>query len=68
MTARISVAEARRLGIDVPAKTSRNRTVARGPYRSVCHTCGTVFTTYAGEDRHVHDTHHARYSTLEGTP
>jgi hypothetical protein len=51
--ARLSRAEARALGVDVPATTRTARTVARAPYHTRCMTCGAVFTTQAAEDRHV---------------
>jgi len=51
VTVRVTPAEARRLGVDVPA--ARSRTVARAPYHTRCMTCGAVFTTQASEDRHV---------------
>jgi len=49
---RVTAAEARRLGVDVPASSSTRR-VARAPYHTRCMTCGAVFTTQASEDRHV---------------
>jgi len=52
VVARVSAAEARRMGVDVPP-SSRSRTVARAPYHTRCMTCGAVFTTQASEDRHV---------------
>ena len=56
MPAHLTPAEAKALGIDVKGKGGRVRTTrktAPGPYRSVCHDCAEVFTTRAGEDRHV---------------
>jgi len=38
------------------------------PYWSRCKTCGEEFVTFASEDRHVKDTHHARYDVLERNP
>lgn len=72
MTARITTAEARALGLDVKPSSSRTtRKVARGPYHTVCVRCREDFTTAASEDRHVTETHHARYElvlTLKGAP
>ena len=66
MTARLTVAEARALGLTSaavkPKRTTRK--VGRGPYHTRCRTCGVEFTTAASEDRHVHDTHHVRYELV----
>lgn len=52
--ARLTASEARALGLDVPAATTRTtRRVARAPYHTRCMACGAVFTTQASEDRHV---------------
>ena len=53
MTARLTAAEARALGITVPGtKTRTTRKTGAGPYRTRCK-CGEEFTTAASEDRHV---------------
>ena len=63
VTARITAAQARALGIDAPkAKQRTTRKEATGPYRTRCTTCGEEFTSMAAEDRHVTDTLHARYA------
>jgi len=66
MPARITPAEAKRLGVEVPATARRRSTkkVAPGPYHSRCTTCQEEFDSYADEDRHLVKTHHARYSVL----
>jgi zinc-finger of acetyl-transferase ESCO len=64
MAARITAAEAKKLGIDVKGKKRTTRKVAKAAYLTVCKTCGERFTTAASEDRHVHDTHHARYELV----
>lgn len=51
--ARLSRADAKALGVDVPAATRTTRAVARAPYHTRCMGCGAVFTTQAAEDRHV---------------
>ena len=61
--------EARRLGLldgDLikPAKTRQTRKTAPGPYRSTCRACSEVFTTRAGEDRHVENTRHCRFQVF----
>lgn len=66
MTAHLTAAEARALGIAVPdAVPARHRTTRRALPRdravSVCHTCGDTFDTDAGETRHVAATGHVRY-------
>lgn len=68
MTAHLTAAQARRLGIDVPATAARPRratrlALPRGRAVSVCHTCSERFTTEAAETRHVAATLHARYDT-----
>ena len=65
--ARLTAAEARRLGLDPgPARTGRTtRKVARGPYHTRCRTCGEQFTTEASEERHMVAAHHARYELLD---
>lgn len=65
MTAHLSAAEARALGIDVPGAGPRPRMTRRALRRdhavSTCHDCAATFDTDAAETRHVADTHHARY-------
>ena len=62
MTAHLTAAEARKLGLDVPATKKRTtRRTAKGPYLTVCHDCGETFTTQAAETRHLDDTRHCRY-------
>jgi hypothetical protein len=67
VTAHLTAAEARRLGIDVPAPRRRTtrRALPRAGSVSVCHTCGERFTTDAAETRHVAATFHARYDCTE---
>jgi len=70
VSARLTTAEARALGLSVPearARTTRKE-VTGIPYWSRCHTCDEVFTTVASEDRHLTATHHSRYSVLERNP
>lgn len=50
---RVTAAEARRLGVDVPGAASSAKRVARASYHTRCMGCGAVFTTQAAEDRHV---------------
>ena len=60
MTAiKVTVAQARAMGVNPsPAPVKRTtRTVAAGPYATVCKACGATFTTMASEDRHVTLTH-----------
>ena len=65
MTARLTPAEAKALGLDVKAtKTRTTRKTAPGPYRTRCDTCGETFTTRAGEDRHVNEARHWRYALV----
>lgn len=66
MVARITAAEARKLGIDT--KLGRTRTTSRTAkgvkYHTRCTKCGEEFTTQAAEDRHVDEFKHARYQLL----
>jgi hypothetical protein len=65
MAARLTVAEARALGIDVGATTStRQRTVARAPYHTRCTTCDERFTVEARERRHSDSEHHWRFELV----
>ena len=73
MIARLTPAQARALGIDATGggdnpKPKRKRTrrtePVNGQYRSICHDCAEVFTSYAAETRHVDEKHHARFSTI----
>ncbi len=63
MTARMSKAEAQRLGlINRKPKTTR-KAAARNGAVSRCTTCDETFTTDAAETRHVNTTRHPRYET-----
>jgi hypothetical protein len=62
MTARLSHAELRRLGLAAPKRTTRR--TAPGPYHTICVLCSAEFTTRASEDRHVNETHHPRYALV----
>ena len=54
MTARLSAAEAKALGLTKPvAKPRTTRKTGRGPYRTRCVACGVEFTTVASESRHL---------------
>jgi len=65
MTARLTEAEARKLGLDVPKKKARTtRKTAAGPYHTRCKKCGEEFTTQAAEDRHLKVTRHVRYELV----
>lgn len=61
MTARLTRREAEQLGLELPANTRTTKRVGTGPYLTVCATCAEVFTTAAGEDRHVATTDHRRF-------
>lgn len=72
MTAHLTAAEARALGIDTDADRAahvaatqprRTRRALPGHGVSACHTCGEAFTSDAAETRHVAATFHARYDT-----
>ena len=66
MTARLTVAEARALGLTSaavkPKRTTRK--VGRGPYHTRCRTCGDEFISAAAEDRHVIAARHWRYELV----
>ena len=71
MSGRISVAEAKRLGLLDPQKKKRTtRKEAPGPFNSRCMVCQEEFTTIASEDRHLLATKHGRYEVIfpKGTP
>jgi hypothetical protein len=63
--ARITAAEARRLGIDTPAARKRTtRRTAPARYHTRCTRCGATFRTEAAEERHLISHHHARYELV----
>jgi hypothetical protein len=64
--ARMSAAEARRLGIvgAPPARKRTTRKEAHGPYRVRCVTCRETFATGAAETRHHEATGHNRYELV----
>lgn len=66
MVARITAAEARKLGID--PKVGRTRTTSRTAkgvkYHTRCIQCSEEFTVQAAEDRHVDETRHTRYELI----
>ena len=65
MPAHLSESEARALGISAPrGRAPKDRRTAKGPYLTVCKTCGEEFTTMASEDRHLKETKHIRYYIL----
>ena len=69
MAARLTEAEARKLGITVPARSraKKSRAVVKGPWHIRCWTCKVEFHGEAAEDRHLKETHHARYeNVIEG--
>lgn len=66
MAARITAAQARKLGIEAPAGKVRTRKTAKGPYRTVCCACETEFHTEASETRHLNETGHGRYRLVLG--
>jgi hypothetical protein len=71
VSARLTTAEARALGLPAPRSAPRTtrRTVKGAKYLTRCKTCGEEFTTVASEDRHLKATHHARYDiVLERNP
>lgn len=67
MTARLTVAEAKRLGIDTTGtKTStRSRRTAKGPAPWRCSTCGLTGDGETSAARHNAETHHGRYEWVE---
>lgn len=65
MTIRLTPEQAAALGL-VDRKPPRGtRKTLPGPYRSRCCHCPATFDTQKAEDRHLADTGHTRYSTLE---
>jgi len=67
VTAHLSEAEARRLGLVAPASKKRTtRKAADGPYHTRCCACREEFTVEAAETRHVESTSHARYEVVVG--
>jgi hypothetical protein len=64
MAVKLTPAQAAALGIDVKQAKRTTRKEASGPYMTQCRTCGEVFNTRAAEDRHVVETHHARYELI----
>ena len=65
MVARITTAQARKLGIDTKLAAKRTvRRTARGAYLTRCVQCGEVFTRSVDEDNHVIQTKHARYRLI----
>ena len=63
MTLHLTPAQAKAMGADVTTKVRVRRT-ARGPYWTVCKTCGAEFHTQKAEDQHVVDTLHVRYQLV----
>jgi hypothetical protein len=68
MAARVTAAQARAMGANVPAAAKSKRR-ARAPYHTMCTTCDERFLTEASEARHSEETGHARYELVltEGT-
>lgn len=66
MTARITAAEARAMGLDVskPARVRTTRKEAKGPYHTRCCACGEEFTARTTETKHVEEVRHYRYETV----
>ena len=69
MPARLSVSQARRAGITLPATKARTtRQEAAGPYATTCQTCGARFEGHGAikaENEHVSLTH-CRFEILQG--
>lgn len=62
MVARLSAAEAKKLGIDTKVGAKRRvRRSAKGPYHTVCKCCGEHFHQRAAEDEHLDRTRHPNY-------
>ena len=66
MVARITAAEARKLGIDPKVgRTRTTRRTAKGvEYRTRCCVCDEIFESRKAEDQHLERTQHARYALL----
>lgn len=68
MAAHLTPAQARALGIAVPAgaraRAPKDRGTAPGPYLTECFDCREQFRTRASEDRHHAETKHARYQLV----
>ena len=64
----MTAAQAKKLGIDiskgVPVPATRRRGISDRRYHTRCLDCGEDFATAASEDRHVTETHHARYELI----
>lgn len=68
MTARLTTAEARALGIDptgassaARARSTRRGRSATGDQVAICHDCGQTFHGETAAARHNAETHHARF-------
>jgi hypothetical protein len=70
VSARLTAAEARALGLPAPGPAPRTtrKEVTGVPYHSRCCTCDEQFTTMAAETRHLDATDHYRYDVLERNP
>lgn len=65
MTVKLTPAQAKALGLDIPSASGRDRRVAPGPYHTRCHTCSEEFRTMASEDRHhAANPEHRRYEVV----
>jgi hypothetical protein len=64
MPVNVTPAQARAMGAAVPAGRKKDRSTAKGPYLTICKTCGEQFTTMASEDRHLKETKHIRYEIV----
>jgi hypothetical protein len=64
VSAHLTAAEARALGISPPKPGPRTRKTARASYHSRCCTCDEEFHTEAAEERHLLSHHHARYAMV----
>jgi hypothetical protein len=65
----LTPAQAKKLGIDlskgVPVPANKRRSYSHdGKYHTRCIDCGEEFSTAASEDRHVTESHHARYELI----
>lgn len=68
MAARLTKAEAKKLGIVVEqqARKRTTRKTAKAAYHTQCVTCGERFDSEAAEERHLVEHHHARYELVLG--